>query len=101
MEKIVKLYMNKNFKIIDGITVIIPESYTPSPKDCEICGLAFRHQEDYAEHERYGCCIDCSLHFMQPNRKKWKNGWRPSKEEVQRVIFNKTTGENHDKDATY
>ena len=96
MEKTVKLYMNKKFEIINGITVIIPESYVPSAKDCSVCGLAFRHQEDYSEHERNGCCTDCSLHFMQPNRKKWKNGWRPSKEEVQRVIFNKTIGENND-----
>lgn len=92
---------SKKFEIINGITVIIPDSYVLSAKDCSVCGLAFRHQEDYAEHERYGCCTDCSLYFMQPNRKKWKNGWRPSKEEVKRVIFNRTIGEKNDENATH
>lgn len=92
---------SKKFKIVSGITVIIPDSYVPSAKDCNICGLAFRHQEDYTEHERYGCCTDCSLCFMQPNREKWKNGWRPSKEEVKRVIFNRTIGEKNDENGTH
>jgi len=88
--------MSKKYYEKNGIAIIIPESYTPSNTDCDICGYAFRHQEDVIEHENHGCCIDCSLQFMQPNREKWKNGWRPSKEEVEKVIFNNINGENND-----
>ena len=87
--------MSKKYYEENGIAIIIPESYKPSNVDCPICSLAFRHQEDVLEHKKYGCCLDCSLHFMQPNRKKWKNGWRPSKEEVERVIFNSSKGESN------
>jgi hypothetical protein len=85
--------MSKKYYEENQIAIIIPESYVPSKTDCSICGFAFRHQEDVFEHTNHGCCLDCSLYFMQPNRVKWKNGWRPSKEEVKRVIFNNNKGE--------
>ena len=88
--------MSKKYYEKNGIAIIIPESYEPSSTDCNICGYAFRHQEDVIEHEKHGCCIDCSLQFMQPNKEKWKNGWRPSKEEIEKVIFNNIDGGNND-----
>ena len=89
--------MSNSCEIKNNIMIIIPKSYQFFDKDCKICNLAFRHQEDLIEYKKHGCCLDCSLYFMQPNREKWKNGWRPSKEEVKKVIFNNNIdGGNHD-----
>lgn len=37
----------------------------------------------------YGCCIDCYIYFLEhrPNKiEAWKKGWRPSKEEIQKMV---------------
>jgi hypothetical protein len=33
-------------------------------------------------YERVGCCRACEDNFAELNLEKWKNGWRPSKEDV-------------------
>ena len=76
----------------NGIIIIRPTNYKMSSSDCNVCGLALRHKEDVIEHKRIGCCIDCSLYFYQPNRSAWSAGWRPSEEEVKKVI-KKISGE--------
>tara|TARA_B100001250_G_C19471624_1_gene644754 strand:+ start:93 stop:350 length:258 start_codon:yes stop_codon:yes gene_type:complete len=72
----------------NGIFIIKPSNYKISISDCSICGFALRHKEDTIEQKRVGCCLDCSLYFYQPNRIAWENGWRPTKEEVKKVITN-------------
>lgn len=32
----------------------------------------------------YGCCIDCFIQFIEGREQRWKDGWRPSAEEVAR-----------------
>jgi hypothetical protein len=79
----------KQIKIENGIIIIKPANYRLSESDCSICGYALRHKEDVLEQRKIGCCTDCSLCFFQPNRKAWENGWRPSQEEIKKVIKNR------------
>ena len=74
----------------DGIIIIKPANYVAHPNDCPVCGFAFRHVDDLVEYKNYGCCIDCSLIFRQPNAKKWLEGWRPTRKEVTNIIINNT-----------
>ena len=93
LEKTVKYIMtNLIFEEKNGILIIKPENYICQLKDCAICGFALRHRDDLIEHNRFGCCVDCSLFFRQPNKEKWTHGWRPSRKEVSSVIF-KNIGE--------
>tara|TARA_Y100000034_G_scaffold109850_1_gene141517 strand:+ start:552 stop:809 length:258 start_codon:yes stop_codon:yes gene_type:complete len=80
--------MNKGklFEDIDGVLIIRPIEYKKSLSNCPICKLAFRHKEDLIEYNNYGCCLDCSLFFYQPNKKKWNEGWRQQIEEIEKVI---------------
>ena len=79
----------------NGLIIIKPANYTCSEKDCNICGLALRDMQDVQEHNLYGCCTDCSLHFRQPNAKKWDNGWRPSRNEIDNIINNSDMGDSN------
>jgi hypothetical protein len=78
----------------NGLIVNRPANYTCDEKDCSICGFALRDMQDVREHSHYGCCTDCSLHFRQPNTKKWELGWRPSKKEIDCIINNNNTGDS-------
>ena len=79
---------NEIYERKDGLLIIKPHNYKRAATDCSICGYALRHQEEIVEHRNFGCCLDCSLIFRQPNQEKWKLGWRPNKKEVKNRIFN-------------
>lgn len=33
---------------------------------------------------RYGCCMVCFIEFIDGREQKWKDGWRPSPEDMKR-----------------
>ena len=76
-----------------GLIIVKPANYKCEEKDCRICGLALRDMQDVNEHNKHGCCTECSLYFRQPNTKKWEAGWRPTRKEVEKVIFIKKSGD--------
>ena len=62
---------------MNKVKIIIPKDYTPEPKDCPVCKLAFSKVEDVINYRKYGCCAMCDIKYRFPNREKWENGWRP------------------------
>lgn len=79
----------------NGLIIIRPANYKCDEKDCRVCGFALRDMQDINEHERNGCCTDCALYFRQPNIKKWESGWRPSRNEINRIINDREIGDSH------
>ena len=49
---------------------------------CDICGLLSVTSLDHESKLETGACRSCNLKFIQPNRKKWEDGWRPTQEEI-------------------
>jgi hypothetical protein len=49
---------------------------------CQVCECFFASSIDMEAYERVGCCRACEDNFAELNLEKWKNGWRPSKEDV-------------------
>ena len=72
----------------DELRIITDESYEKVPLECPVCNYMLC-QADTVEYKKYNCCNYCSLFFAQPNSKKWKDGWRPPEEEIDRVIKNR------------
>lgn len=33
----------------------------------------------------FGCCINCKIFFVEGNEKRWKDGWRPTPEDIERM----------------
>ena len=53
------------------------------PLDCPVCKFAMRHQGDLDMYDTYECCEDCGLRLAQPNRDRWKAGWRPTNDVIE------------------
>ncbi len=54
------------------------------PCFCPICGGLMKGRSTYTFYD-YGCCIDDYIWFLEGRPEKikaWKEGWRPSPEEV-------------------
>ena len=77
-----KIYITK-----DDLIIIKPKIHNIVPADCPICKLAIRNLNDVIVYKTWGCCGICCEHFAYPNKEIWENGWRPSKEEINRVSY--------------
>jgi hypothetical protein len=72
----------------DDMVIVITEGFEKSRFDCPTCRLVLRGLEDIQALQTYGACRDCVEFFYWPNIEKWKNGWRPKKEDVHKRLDN-------------
>jgi hypothetical protein len=42
---------------------------------------------DLESHKDVECCRDCENDFVDKNRVKWLEGWRPSEGEIERAFL--------------
>lgn len=70
-------------KKFDDYYVIKPlDSSFVIPLGCELCQFLYRSHDDELSHEEFGCCHKCALKWAHPDRERWKNGYRPSSDEI-------------------
>ncbi len=74
----------------DGFFVITPNSVEQStPLSCEICDRLFRTHDDKIAFREFQCCHLCAMQWAHPRRDKWKEGWRPTREQVLLDVANR------------
>ena len=49
---------------------------------CQICDFVMTSYSDYEMHEKYSSCKECFLKFIEPRKKQWLAGWRPTTNEI-------------------
>ena len=53
---------------------------------CTICEYPLVTSADFEKDDKYHCCNDCYLKFVESRKIEWKNGWRPKKADVNSYI---------------
>jgi len=53
------------------------------PAFCPICGGLMKGKSTFTFYD-FGCCVDCFVYFIEGRAQKWRDGWRPSPEEMER-----------------
>lgn len=76
------------FLRFDNIRILQDERYEKVPIECPLCNFMLT-ASDISSYKENECCSFCSMVVVDPNRKKWKNGWRPSEKEMSKVIKNR------------
>ena len=76
------------FVRFDDIKIFDNKDFQKVPVVCPICNSMMK-ESDILEYRKYNCCEHCSIMLIQPNAKKWKQGWRPGKREINRMMKNK------------
>jgi hypothetical protein len=70
--------------------VIIPESRENSSNNmslfCDVCHIRFARKEDEKSYQMFECCSSCADTWAYSNSEKWKNGWRPSQEQIKIAV---------------
>ena len=81
---------NRKISYKNGYALIVPENFEQQkdimPLFCEVCGFRFANKEDEKSYEKFKCCSPCADFWAYSNKEKWKNGWRPSAEQVKLVV---------------
>lgn len=73
-----------------GFYVIIPESSEHSlPLACNVCNMLLRSREDEESCREFDCCYRCALKWAHSRRQQWKDGWRPTQEEVDSDVLSR------------
>ena len=55
------------------------------PAFCPICKGLMKGRSTITYYD-FGCCVDCWVYFVDGREAKWKSGWRPTQEEVDRML---------------
>tara|TARA_Y100001970_G_C13834916_1_gene651618 strand:+ start:362 stop:679 length:318 start_codon:yes stop_codon:yes gene_type:complete len=88
MTKILKTEIREDLKYVyfeSGFLVIKPQDHSPTiPAFCPVCEFTMNNNEDDRSFIDFGCCSNCENKWVQPNRKKWISGWRPSKKNIKK-----------------
>ena len=77
--------MSSTFNRLSKISVIVDAEKPRSPLWCPICGEAMSSSIDVESFDRVSSCRLCEDEIVERNMAKWKEGWRPSIEEIQTV----------------
>tara|TARA_Y100000034_G_C6907641_1_gene421702 strand:- start:6187 stop:6441 length:255 start_codon:yes stop_codon:yes gene_type:complete len=51
---------------------------------CSLCEILTATGEDFESKSKFGVCFECELKFVQPRKKDWESGWRPSPDSVKK-----------------
>jgi len=74
---------NRLIKDCDGFFVIKPEQEKETiPLACPVCEYLLRTAADEKSYHQFKCCEHCETFWARPNQPAWKEGWRPTKEQV-------------------
>ena len=53
------------------------------PGFCPICDQPMKGTKSTACYYDWGTCFFCFIEFIEDREQRWKDGWRPSPEEIQ------------------
>jgi len=74
----------------DGFLVITSKFDDKTiPLFCPVCTRVLTSQEDITSFRELECCEFCDTFWARPNFEKWKLGWRPLIENVEKLIDEK------------
>ena len=67
----------------DGFVVIKPADAEPAiPLCCPLCTTMMSSKDDEEAYLEFQCCHFCAMSWAHARRTLWKEGWRPSRDEI-------------------
>jgi len=85
---------NKNHINIEDGSVLIkrPNKEQPADRTCPVCKTYSFSPKDDLYMNRFECCYDCYIDFVDDRLERWKSGWRPDEEHLQTYLRRRKNG---------
>ena len=49
---------------------------------CPLCTLIMKGSKSTKTFYDFGVCVNCFIEFIEGREQRWKDGWRPSQEQL-------------------
>lgn len=70
--------LNKNERVnVDGILVSKRLIIKDAKRKCPICGIYSFNPQDDVYMNRFDCCFQCFVKWVEGREERWATGWRP------------------------
>ena len=56
------------------------------PSFCPLCDCVMKGSFSTNSYYDYGTCINCRIEFIEGREQRWKDGWRPTKEQLDKYL---------------
>ena len=66
--------------------VFVDKTKTSSRFFCNICDIVLNNEMDFYYSEKYKCCNECYLKFIECQKEIWHTDWKPDKAIVKEYI---------------
>ena len=63
----------------------MPDASLRVPVWCPVCQSLMKGKSTNTFYS-WGCCVHCHIQFVESREERWKSGWRPSTEEIEKLI---------------
>jgi hypothetical protein len=84
----VEYFDGKLAMVCDGYVLVKPrETIEAVPLACPVCDMLMATRDDVDNYRQKRCCEKCALRWADRYLSKWKDGWRPSKSEVEEEVL--------------
>lgn len=84
-KKLIEEKNNMLYVYHDKFCVVKPKNHQPTiPVACPLCDFILSDSDDDISYKENNCCLDCTRRWVQPNREKWVNGWRPTNGQIKK-----------------
>ena len=79
LKKFYKIEEKKDKKIVhkDGFTVR-GRPIATEERSCPICSAYSHSTRDNLYMNKFTCCEECYINYIEGREERWKNGWRPN-----------------------
>jgi len=73
---------------VDVGGVLIPKAVMgkKSNRSCPVCKTYSFSSKDDLYMNRFKCCFDCYIEFVQGREDRWNNGYRPDQKRIQEML---------------
>jgi len=78
--------MGKIKKISDHLFFINRSNILKTSIYCKYCKSIIVDHNDSECMKKYNCCHDCYLYLIEPRKLDYKSGWRPSSDDIKKLI---------------
>jgi hypothetical protein len=69
----------KRMEAAEGFTIKERITAGNSVRDCPVCASYSFSTKDDLYMNKFECCFDCYIQYVEGREERWKSGWRPNK----------------------
>tara|TARA_E500000318_G_scaffold67296_1_gene62136 strand:+ start:258 stop:620 length:363 start_codon:yes stop_codon:yes gene_type:complete len=63
----------------EGFEVVDKKLKSKTERTCPVCGVYSMTSRDDLYMNKFQCCWDCYIQYVEGREERWKTGWRPER----------------------